>query len=39
MLVVVDALREPEVHGVERGGALAVRDGQGDVVEGHQTQG
>jgi hypothetical protein len=33
VLVVVDAPREAEVLGVERGGAVAVRDGQGDVVE------
>ena len=36
MLVVMHALREAEVLGVEGGRAVAVADGEGDVVEGHQ---
>ena len=39
VLVVMDALGQPEMLGVERGGALAVGDGEGDVVEGHQACG
>ena len=38
VLVVVDALGEAEVLGIEGGGALAVGDGEGDVVERHVRQ-
>jgi hypothetical protein len=37
VLVVVEALRQPEVLRVEGGGTLTIPDRQGDVVETHAT--